>query len=93
MSLTAAATEQLHQRYVAAWREIARHREGDWVCVSANGEALEIIVTSVHAGDSPDVRQAYLTGRLLRMPVQVKIDAHNLAFGFYRLANLDKPAA
>jgi hypothetical protein len=50
-------------------------------------------VTGVHAGDTPDIRQAYLDGRLLGMPVKVTVDAHNLAWGFYRLQDLEAPAA
>ena len=93
MPLTTSSADPIQQQYVEAWREIARHREGDWLRITANNVTLDLIVTSVHAGDEADLRQAYLTGRLLHMPVKVTVDAHNLAYGFYRLANLEKPAA
>jgi hypothetical protein len=86
------AADRIQQQYVAAYREIARHHEGDWIRVGTQREELDLIVTSVHAGDSPDIRQAYLLGRMLSIPVQVKVDAHNLAWGFYRLSNIEPVA-
>jgi hypothetical protein len=93
MALTAADADRIQQKYLAAYREIARQREGSWIRVSAHGTSLDLIVTGVHAGDTADIRQAYLTGRLVGMPVKVTVDAHNLAWGFYRLQDLEAPAA
>ena len=95
MYLAAADADRIQQKYLAAYREIARQREGSWIRISTstNDMSLDLIVTSVHAGDTADIRQAYLDGRMLGMPVKVTVDAHNLAWGFYRLQDLEAPAA
>lgn len=73
------------QREIDAWQAIAQHREGNRISVCTACDHLDLIVTSVHAGESPDIRAAYLTGRAIAVPVQVTVAASQIAAGFYWL--------